>query len=312
MGKKLRPKYKLYVTPDELKLIYTFDIRNILSDYGWAKFLLMVGGRGTGKSFQCQAYAIYRAMAYGEPFLWIRLTDVQVKKLLNSNAGEAFEPELLEWYGLNIRVYDDEVFHVIEDEKEVHKRDGTIEIKKKVIEKIHICTIKSLSTYHNTKGTVIKDHQAAERNKESFIKDQQKQLLSKGFKIVYFDEFNREKTERHTFDIKNAFFNVIETVKRMDSDVRMFFCGNDLSKMSDVLAIFNFIPYKFGVFPLKRMKAICQCLDFSEEFKQARKESLVGLLGANGSTFTNMVDRTSPTVIKGKLGIPIRMYYFGE
>ena len=89
---------------------------------------------------------------------------------------------------------------------------------------------------------------------------------------IAFDEMNREKNEKKTFDIVYAFTNQIENLIRSTKKrVRIICIGNTLEEASDLLCAFNFIPEKFGRFKLKKKRCIIENIEPSEAYMERRK-----------------------------------------
>ena len=242
----------------------------------WARFFIFVGSRGCGKTFMSQNYCLRRFFKYGEKFLWLRLTEGATKKLLQRDGADFIDAKLMDkWNITKLEVKGDTVF--------LNGKEA--------------CKILALSTFYNSKGVALNGKldkgkskkPLAELYDDAQLTKELKKTIKK-YKTIVLDEMNREKNEKKSFDICYAFVNQIETICRMDTDRRIIMAGNTLDEASDVLAgCFNFIPEKLGLYKLHNKKAIVYYADDSDEYKQARKESLAGLLMPNESTFTNTI-----------------------
>ena len=112
---------------------------------------------------------------------------------------------------------------------------------------------------------------------------------------------NSERSEKKTFDISYAFVNQLETVCRLDLDRRIILLGNTLEEGSDILAnCFNFIPNDFGIYYLKKKKAVIHMIEDSDKYKEARKNSIAGILAPEESTFTNKVNSDVELLFTGR------------
>lgn len=245
-------------------------------------FYIAIGSRGRGKTVSAWRWVLKRFLKHGELFVWLRLTEAPIKKAAR-NQGTTLVPKfLLNQLGIvSITMKGTVLYATLNDEegRRVMKMIGVMD---------------GISTFYSTKGND----------------------LSLYTNIV-FDEINRETTERNTFDVTRAFINQIENIARMRT-LRCLMLGNTIDDTSEILGLFNFQPKEFGIYRLTRRGAIVEYLDDSEEFKEARKNSLAGkLLGDNkeiSSSFTNKTTTFRDNVIKFS---PTRhkqifRYYVGE
>lgn len=226
-------------------------------------FYIVIGSRGRGKTVSAWRWVLKRFLKHGELFVWLRLTDAPIKKMARNSSTTLVPPFLLEQLGIDgIFIKGSTVYiNVIEYGRTNTKMVGIMD---------------SISTFYTTKGN----------NMESFTN-------------VVFDEINREISERNTFDVTRAFINQVESIARFRK-MRVLMLGNTISDTSDILAIFDFIPKKFGLYKLTRKHTIIEYLEDSKEFIEKRRNSLAGaLLGKDEQTaqsFTNKaiegIDRT--------------------
>lgn len=127
------------------------------------------------------------------------------------------------------------------------------------------------------------------------------------------DEFEREKGEKRNFDILYALTNQLENVVRSTKEhVRVFFMGNTLEEASDVLCAFNFIPEEFGIYKLKKKRAIIHYIPPSDVYLQRRKGSIADLLMPQASTFTNKIDADKSLITKERLIAPQYVIKFSK
>lgn len=235
-------------------------------------FNIFVGGRGIGKTFSSQNYVLRKVLKKGEKFIWFRLTESSAKKLLERNGADFIDSLLIEKWKI----------------KSVQVKDNVIYINNR-----EACRVMALSTFYSTKGVAMNKQGKREVRDIKLSNSQMKRKISdtiKKYKYIVLDEMNREKNEKKTFDISYAFVNQLENICRLDTDRRIILMGNTLEEASDILAsCFNFIPNKFGIYKLKKKRAIIHYIEDSDKFKEKRSDSIAGILMPNESTFTNMI-----------------------
>ena len=254
-----------------------------------ALFIILIGGRGIGKTYSTQNYCLRRFFKHGEKFLWMRLTENSAKKLLERDAADFLDSQLIEkWKITDIKVKGDVVYL---NGKEAAR-------------------ILPLSTFYNSKGVALnKKGKAVVRNKE-LSESESKALIKKEIKkyrTIVLDEMNREKNEAKRFSISYAFVSQLENICRLDTDRRIILLGNTLDEASDILAeSFNFIPEdgKFGIYRLHKKRAVIHYIEDSEEYQKKRAISIAGILAPNESTFTNSIKSDLALIEKKKVGNP--------
>ena len=278
MSLKLKTDTSGTTSPNKYKMYY---YPNKLFSYDPAKywFYICIGSRGRGKTVSAWRWVLKRFIKHGEMFVWLRLTEAPVKKASRNDSNTLVPKFILQQLRL------DSVF----------MKGSTIYVNKEINGKIHTMTagiMDSISTFYSSKGQDMSE-----------------------FTNVVFDEINRESGERNTFDVTRAFINQIETIVRMRK-IRVLMLGNTISDTSDILGLFNFQPKEFGIYKLTRKHAIIEYLEDSEEFKQARKNSMAGvLLGDNedvNASFNNKSLSYKDNVEKYDGQKPLFIYYIGE
>lgn len=228
-------------------------------------FYIAIGSRGRGKTTAAWRWVLRRFIDHGELFIWLRLTDAPLKKMARNSSSTMVPPFILKQLGIeSVFLKGTTIFaNFIEDGESVTKMVGIVD---------------SLSSFYTTKGN----------NLEMF-------------KNVVLDEMNRESGERTTFDLTKGFINQVESIARMRK-IRILMLGNTIDDASEILGIFNFQPKEFGIYKLTRRHAIIEYMDDSEEFKEARKNSLAGaLLKGNeevSPSFTNKASARSVRIEK--------------
>lgn len=263
------------------------NLRPLLGNFNWAEFLWLIGGAQAGKSYAVIDFFVSQFIEHGTWFYWFRLTQKQAQKLLENNAEKLIDPDIRRRYNLDIVTRGENVYSVKREEKEIHKKDGSVEIKKVIVEKKLLAKVMDLSTYYADKGNGY------------FDKDY------KGWYNVGMDEFQREKNEKNTFDITHAFVRSMENILRNSkTKVRIIGCANLLEEASDILCCFNFIPEQFGVYKLKKKRAVVAYIEPTEAYKEMRKGSIADILLPNNSEYSNVQSTDTTLVYKGRLEHP--------
>lgn len=267
-----------------------YSLRPILGMANWAIFYLIMGGREAGKSYAVTDFFVSQFIEKGIPFWWIRLTSKQAQKLLANNAEKLIDPDIRRRHGLDLMTSGNNVYSVKREPREVHHKDGTVSTKWEIVEKVLMARVFDLSTYYADKGSLFD---------KDFLKD------GRMWYNIAVDEFQREQGEKNTFDVLYALVNQLENIVRSTKQrVRVFFLGNTLEEASDVLCAFNFIPEKFGIFKLKKKRAVIQNIEPSEEYLARRKGTIADILLPTASTFTNKIDTDHGLVTKQRVTRP--------
>ena len=131
---------------------------------------------------------------------------------------------------------------------------------------------------------------------------------------IAIDEFNREKQEKRYFNVAYNFVNQIENlIRSTKTRIRIFMMANQLEEASDILAsCFNFIPYTYGTYKLKRKYAVIDYIEPNEAYLARREEATANVLAAQESTFTNLIKRDHSLIYKGRLISPFYVIAFGK
>ena len=247
-----------------------YTVRSILG-YSWAIFYILLGAREAGKSYAVMDFFLHEYFEKGKPFTWLRLKESSTKKLLNNNAMEFIDVSLMAKYGIS--------------SKDITVKGTTVFYKHKVMAKVL-----ALSTFYNDKGIALFED-----------KDLENEMFSYNCAL---DEFQKENSEKNTFDITYAFVNQLENLYRHKTNCRIFLIGNTVEECSDILTLFNFIPETFGRYKLKKKRAVIDYIPPSQKYLERRKGSIASILTPEASTFTNeqKFDRTK--IYKGRLTKP--------
>ena len=220
----------------------------------------------------------------GIPFIWLRLTDEQARKLLQNGAEKLVDPDLRRKYKLDLITNGNNVYEVTRRTKP--DKNG----KTKILEKKLMARVYALSTFYKDKGSLFD---------KDFLKDPNMRYN------VACDEFEREVAEKNSFPIVYALVNQLETLLRSTKErVKIFFMGNTLTEASDILCAFNFIPEEFGVFKLKSKRCVIHNIPPSEEYLKRRKGTIADILMPTASTFTNKIDTDTTLINKKHLVVP--------
>lgn len=260
-----------------------YSLRSLLGNT-WARFYVLLGAREAGKSYAVMEHCLKEYVNEGKQFVWLRLTDAERDKLLQNNGQSLIEGELRRKYGIDLYTRAGQCYNVL-------KRDE----KGKILEKVPMCRVMSLSTFYSDKGNALYDP---------------KELETFGKNIV-LDEMNREGAARKTFDITDAFVNQMENLVRSSKEgYKVFLIGNTLEEAGDLLCCFEFIPEKFGRYYLRNKKCVMEYMPPSKKYLARREDSIADILAGNKSTFTNKVETDLSLIYKGRLRKPLYVLAF--
>jgi len=261
-----------------------YNLRPVLGCSNWAIFHILLGGREAGKSYAVMDFCVSQYVKRGRPFFWMRLEKESAAKLLKNNANDFIDADIRRRYGFDLITKGECIYEVLKRGKK--GKNGEIGA---VLEKSLMARVLNLSTFYNSKGQALFD--------KDFLND------PKMYYNIVLDEMNREATaQKNTFDIQYAFVNQLENIVRSTKQrVRVFMIGNTLEEASDLLCAFNFLPEEFGVFNLKKKRAVIEYIEPSKKYLERRKGTIADILMPNASTFTNKVKVDSTLVSKIRL-----------
>ena len=258
-----------------------YNLRPILGHANWALFYLLLGGREAGKSYSVSNFFVDQYKNKGIPFTWLRLTENAARKLLQNNAEKLVDPDLRRKYNLDLITSGNNVYEVVR--RSEPDKNG----KTKILEKKLMARVYALSTFYNDKGSIFDNE---------FLDDPAMRYN------VAIDEFQREKGEKNTFDILYSLVNQLENLLRSTKErTKIFFLGNTLEESSDILCAFNFIPESWGIYKLKKKRAVIHFIEPSEAYKKRRKGTIADILMPDASTFTNKIDTDNSLITKQRL-----------
>ena len=261
---KIRESYKFNSKKAKALDKMWYTVRSILGNT-WAIFYILLGGREAGKSYSVMRFFVDQWKRKGIPFTWVRLTEAAQKKLLQNNAAEFIDADIVRQYGLKITVKGHQVYD--------HGKP--------------MAKVLALSTFYSDKGVALYDN-----------------AYDLGYNIC-LDEMNREANEKKTFDISYAFVNQMENLVRSTKDkVRIFLIGNTLQEASDIMCAFGFIPENFGRYYLHKKRAVVEYMPPSEKYLKRRRGTIADLLAQGSSTFTNQIEVDYSLITKRRLCRP--------
>lgn len=247
-----------------------YTVRSILG-YSWAIFYILLGAREAGKSYSVMDFFLSEYFNKGKEFIWLRLTEASVKKLLANNGMQFIDVGLMNKYGI--------------DHRDMKVKGNVVFYKGKIMAKIL-----ALSTFYSDKGVAYFED-----------KDFENEMFAYN---ICCDEFQRERNEKNTFDITYAFVNQLENLVRHKTNCRIFLIGNTVEECSDILTLFNFIPEAFGRYKLKKKRCIIDYIPPSKKYLERRKGSIASILAPDASTFTNEQKYDKSKIYKGRLYKP--------
>jgi len=267
-----------------------YNLRPVLGCANWAMFFVLLGARETGKSYAVTNFFVDQFVEKGIPFVWLRLTDRQSQKLLQNNAERLVDPDIKRKYNLDLVTNGTNVYQVTK--RSEPDKNG----KTKILEKKLMARVLNLSTFYTDKGSIFD---------KDFLNDPNMRYN------IACDEFEREKGEKNTFDILYALVNQLENLVRSTKErVKVFFMGNTLEEASDILAAFNFIPEQFGLYKLKKRRAVIHYIAPSELYLERRKGTIADILMPTASTFTNSINLDNSLICKDRLVAPVAVVKF--
>lgn len=268
-----------------------YNLRPILGHFNWAMVACLLGGREAGKSYAVTNYFVDSYVNKGIPFTWLRLTDTQMKKLLNNNAENLIDPDIRRKYNLEIVTSGNNVYQVVRRSKP--DANG----KTKILEKKLMARVFALSNFYNQKGSGLFD--------KDFLKDLNMQYH------VALDEFEKEEGEKKQGDILYQFVNQMENlIRSTKTRIKVFIIGNMLDTCADIMAGLNFIPEEFGTYKLKSKRVVIDYMEPTDAYKERRKGSFADLWLPHASTFTNVIETDNRLIDKRRVGQPRQLIKF--
>ena len=247
-----------------------YTVRSILG-YSWAIFYILLGAREAGKSYAVLDFFLHDFFCKGKEFVWLRLTEASTKKMLSNNAMQFIDIGLMQKYHIN--------------SEDLTVKGTTVFYKGR-----KMARILALSTFYSDKG--VANFEDKELEGEMFAYN------------ICCDEFQRERSEKNTFDICYAFVNQLENLVRHKTNCRIFLIGNSTEECSDILTMFNMIPEQFGRYKLKKKRAVIDYIPPSKKYLERRKGSIANILAPDASTFTNKQTFDRSKIYKGRLYKP--------
>lgn len=240
------------------------------------------------------------------PFVWIRLTAVSTQKMLANKADKLVDADLRRKYDLDLKTKGMDVYD--HGEK--------------------MCKVLALSEMAKEKGVALFD---AEYN---------------GYYNIVCDEFQREPSEKKTFDVGYNLVGTLENLCRSRKHkIRIFMICNLLEEANEVLANgFKFMPEDFGTYKLVKNKktlmkmlaelentktaderqriyekykdydfgkrAVIEYIAPSDAYKIRRQGTIADILSGGQSNFTNMISQDRALIFTGKLVKPLGIIKF--
>ena len=283
MSKTMKSLVK-YKPIAQLKKSEWYNLRPVLGHANYAIFYLLLGGREVGKSYAVTNFFVDQWKNKGIPFTWLRLTEAASRKLLMNNAEKLIDPDLRRKYNLDLVTSGNNVYEVTK------RSEPDDEGKTKILEKKLMARVYAISTFYNDKGSIFD---------KDFLNDPNMRYN------IAIDEFQREEGEKNTFDITYSLVNQLENLVRSTKDrIKIFFLGNTLEESSDILCAFNFIPETWGIFKLKKKRAVIHNIAPTEAYIKRRTGTIADILMPTASTFTNKIDTDTTLITKQRLKEP--------
>lgn len=261
-----------------------YNLRPILGHANYAIFYILLGGREIGKSYAVTSFFVDQYKKKGIPFIWLRLTEAQARKLLQNGAEKLVDPDIRRKYDLELITSGNNVYEVTK--RSNPDKNG----RTKIVEKKLMARVYALSTFYKDKGSIFD---------KDFLKDPNMRYN------IACDEFEREKGEKNSFPILYSLVNQLENLVRSTKErIKIFFMGNTLEDASEILCAFNYIPEEWGIFKLKSKRAVIHNIAPTEEYKKRRAGTIADILMPDASTFTNKIDTDTTLINKKRLVEP--------
>ena len=258
---------------------YAIDEREWLSiralfGYHDIIFYVLIGGRERGKSYIVEDFILNRARK-GDRNYWMRVSQKSVQKMLANNAERMIDADLVRKYDLQLTTKGPDVYN-----------KG---------EKYISCF--SLTEMAKWKGVALYDNDYD------------------GWINIVLDEFNPEYGlggEKRTQDVVYNFINMCENVVRSrKKKLRIFLIANQLEECSEMLLAFNFIPEDYGIYRLKKKKALIYNIPNGAKYRERRKDTVADFLGGDKyKSFSNALDVDMTRLYKGRVKRPTAILVF--
>lgn len=245
---------------------------------------IIIAVRELGKSYSVTNFFVDQYKNKGIPFIWLRLTEAQARKLLQNGAEKLVDPDIRRKYDLELITSGNNVYEVTKRSKP--DKNG----KTKIVEKKLMARVYALSTFYKDKGSIFD---------KDFLNDPNMRYN------IALDEFQREAGEKNSFPVLYAFVNQLENLIRSTKDrVKIFCLGNCLEDASEILCAVDFIPEEYGVYKLKSKRTVIHYVEPSEAYKERRKGTIADLLMPQASTFSGKINTDNTLITKQKLITP--------
>lgn len=114
----------------------------------------------------------------------------------------------------------------------------------------------------------------------------------KRYKYFVLDEFQRERSERRTFNIVYNLRSVIESMTRISTRILegldlpiIIAMGNTVDEAVDLLYAFDFVPLEYGIHKLKSKGAVIEYIQDGKKYREMTKRNPLRVLNS-GDDFT--------------------------
>lgn len=113
------------------------------------------------------------------------------------------------------------------------------------------------------------------------------------YRYFILDEFQRERSERRTFDLVYNLRSILESMTRFTYRSKngldfptIIFAGNTVDESTDLLYQFDFMPFEYGIYKLRSKSAVIEYFQDNKSLVESEERSPLAVLN-RGDDFTH-------------------------
>lgn len=249
---------------------------------------LIIKERGYGGTLGMKALGIREFLKKsGKQFVWLRLNDIDCQEVAKDKGKKFFS----------------DVPCVIKDFELLNKAD------------IETDEEKVISAKNEIGGSIIKiNGKTAGYIMSLHLFDQFKGTDYANVKWIFLDEFIPANSKRLTYDVAEAFANMVETLARTRPDVRIIACANSIKKSNMLLYKLGFKNINdFGIYKNGKQKdgsplVVLHYAETNKAYKELHADSNAGrlakLMGYEGVILNNEFDEDKSLYLDPAKALP--------